>query len=89
MFHSTAKTTNLQPFIKIDILEKLPEEAMLKSYNEEFYGSLKKDKQLTAPLSDDNKLFYNFEQNLNASVSSTCGQLLVRLLIENLFKFIT
>jgi len=79
MFHNTKQSVQTQqPFVKIDILEKLPEESMLKSYNEEFYGSLKKDKNLTAPLTDDNKLFYNFEQNINASVSSTTGQLLVK-----------
>ncbi len=79
MFHHPNKTNLQQPFLKVDILEKLPEEELLKSYNEEFYGSLKKDKNLTAPLTDDNKLFYNFEQNFNASVSSTTGQLLVRI----------
>lgn len=64
-----------------DILEKLPEEQMLKSYNEEFYSSLSKFQfiSLNAPLND--RLFYHFEQNENASVSTTTGQLLVCLFI--------
>ena len=73
-----SKTNNQQTFLKVDILEKLPEDQMLKSYNEEFYGTLQKEKNLSVPLTDDNKLFYNFEQNINASVSSTTGQLLVK-----------
>jgi len=73
-----SKTNNQQTFLKVDILEKLPDDQMLKSYNEEFYGTLQKEKNLSVPLADDNKLFYNFEQNINASVSSTTGQLLVK-----------
>lgn len=61
-----------------DILEKLPEEQMLKSYNEEFYNSLSNLKIMSMPLFSDNRLLYHFEQNDNASVSTTTGQLLVR-----------
>jgi hypothetical protein len=61
-----------------DILEKLPEEQMLKSYNEEFYSSLSTAKIMSLPIiPENNKLFYHFEQNENASVSTTTGQLLV------------
>ena len=52
------------------------EEKMLKSYNEEFYTSLKSLKFLKEPLPQNEKLFYHFEQNENASVSTTTGQLL-------------
>lgn len=52
------------------------EEKMLKSYNEEFYTSLKSLKFIKNPLPQDEKLFYHFEQNENASVSTTTGQLL-------------
>lgn len=52
------------------------EEKMLKSYNEEFYTSLKTTKFIEKPLPQDDKLFYHFEQNENASVSTTTGQLL-------------
>lgn len=61
-----------------DILEKLPEEQMLKSYNEEFYTSLSNSKIISLPLIYDNKLFYHFEQNENASISTTTGQLIVK-----------
>lgn len=52
------------------------EEKMLKSYNEEFYTSLKSLKFIKNPLPQEEKLFYHFEQNENASVSTTTGQLL-------------
>lgn len=61
-----------------DILEKLPDEQMLKSYNEEFYNSLSNVKITSLPLiHDHNRLLYHFEQNDNASVSTTTGQLFV------------
>lgn len=61
-----------------DILEKLPEEQMLKSYNEEFYNSLSSVKIVSLPMiPEKNKLLYHFEQNENASISTTTGQLLV------------
>jgi len=62
-----------------DILEKLPEEQMLKSYNEEFYSSLSNVKIMSLPvIPDNNRLLYHFEQNENASISTTTGQLLVK-----------
>lgn len=68
-----------------DILEKLPEEQMLKSYNEEFFNSLSNVKIMSMPYFDENRnehpLFYHFEQNENASVSTTTGQLLVYIYI--------
>lgn len=60
-----------------DILERLPEEQMLKSYNEEFYTSLTNAKIISLPLIHDSRLFYHFEQNENASISTTTGQLIV------------
>ena len=56
--------------------EKFTDEQMLRSYNEEFYSTLSHLKLASLPPID-NKLFYRFEQNENASVSSTTGQLLV------------
>jgi hypothetical protein len=60
-----------------DILEKLPEDQMMKSYNEEFYSTLSQVKIMSLPVIPEKKYFYNFEQNDNASISSTTGQLLV------------
>ena len=74
------KPTGKSEFNKMpgfDILEKLPEGQALKSYNEEYYNSLSGLKIINVPIEYDNKLFYHFEQNENASVSTTTGQLLV------------
>jgi len=87
---------------RVDVLEKLSEETLLKTYNEEFYSCLIKQNKLPPitsepPKTDDdkenindknkclskNKLFYHFEQNINASVSSTTGQLDVNFLFIN------
>ena len=62
------------------------EESMLKSYNETFYTSLKSIQFLSNPLQNEEKLVYKFEQNDNAPVSSTIGQLesmLDELLLTN------
>lgn len=74
MKHNKVELNKIPGF---DILEKLPEEHMLRSYNEEFYNSLHNVKIMTMPLPSDNRLLYHFEQNDNASVSTTTGQLLV------------
>lgn len=81
------QTTNKIEFNKIpgfDVLEKLPEEQMLRSYNEDFYTSLNSVKILNNPLLSDHKLLYHFEQNDNASVSTTTGQLLVIIIINKI-----
>lgn len=62
----------------IDVLDKLAEGHTLKSYNEEYYNSLSNFKMINVPIELENKLFYHFEQNENASVSTTTGQLLVK-----------
>ncbi len=69
--------TELNKLPGFDILEKLPEEQMLKSYNEEFYTSLTQAKIITLPIIPENRLFYHYEQNDNASISSNTGQLWV------------
>ena len=78
------KTDPNQPSNKIefnklqgfDVLEKLPEEKAETSYNEQFYSSLSNMKFLSMTIPDENKLFYHFEQNENASVTTTTGQVL-------------
>ena len=75
------KPTPKSDFAKMpgfDILEKLPEGQVLKSYNEEYYNSLGGFKMINVPIENDNKLFYQFEHNENASVSTSTGQLLVK-----------
>ena len=82
---SKIELNKLQGF---DLLEKLPEERMLKSYNEEFYNTLQNSniKVVTLPIIPDNKLFYHYVQNENASVSTSIGQLLVNIYLI-IFKF--
>jgi hypothetical protein len=75
------KPTPKSEFAKMpgfDILEKLPEGQPLKSYNEEYYNSLGGIKMINVPIESDRKLFYHFEHNENASVSTSIGQFLVR-----------
>ena len=60
-----------------DVLEKLPEDSKMKSYNEEYYSSLSNLKFVSITIPQENKLFYHFEQNPNASVTTTTGQMYV------------
>ena len=71
----------LNKFQGFDLLDKLPEEKMLNSYNEEFYNTLSNSniKVVSLPIIQDHKLFYHYVQNENASVSTSIGQLLVKL----------
>jgi len=76
------KPTGKSEFSKLpgyEIMDKLPESQPIKSYNEEYYNTLTNFKMINIPIESDNKLFYNFEQNENASVSTTTGQLMVFL----------
>lgn len=69
-----------------DVLDKLPEEKVMNTYNEQFYSSLSNMKFVSCTIPDENKLFYHFEQNENAPVSSTTIQVLQSyqdLFIEN------
>jgi hypothetical protein len=80
----TANKIELNKLQGFDLMEKLPEERMLKSYNEEFYNTLYNSniKVVSLPIIPDNKLFYHYVQNENASVSTSIGQLLVMLSIN-------
>lgn len=60
-----------------DVLEELPEDAKLKSYNDEFYSTLSNLKFLSVTVPPEDKLFYHFEENKNASITSTTGQIFV------------
>lgn len=71
--------TNQIEFNKLqgfDVLEKLPEEKLQSTYNEQFYSSLSNMKFLSMTIPDENKLFYHFETNENASVTTSTGQVL-------------
>ena len=59
-----------------DVLEKLPPKSVNDTYNQEFYNTLDNLKFLSLSIPDEDKLFYHFEQNENASISATAGQVL-------------
>ena len=76
--------TKLQGF---DVLEKLPEEKIVDNYNEQFYSTLSQLKFLSVTVPDEDKLLYRFEENEDASVEATTGQVLqayIDLFMENL-----
>ena len=59
-----------------DVLEQLPKKSFNDNYNQEFYNTLDNLKFLSLSIPDEDKLFYHFEQNENASVSANAGQIL-------------
>ena len=59
-----------------DVLEKLPPKNLNDTYNQEFYNTLDNLKFLSLSAPDEDKLFYHFEQNDNASISANAGQVL-------------
>lgn len=62
-----------------DVLDNLPEDQKMKSYNDEFYSTLGNLKFLSLTISPEDKLFYHFEKNNNASITSTAGQVFVTI----------
>lgn len=76
------KQTVKSDFMKISELNNIPEGQPIKSYNEEFFNSLAEIKMINVPIEKDNRLFYQFEHNENASVSTSAGQLIVKLILK-------
>ena len=77
--NQTRNTANQIEFNKLqgfDVLEKLPPKNFNDTYNQEFYGTLENLKYLSLSVPDEDKLFYHFEQNDNASISANAGQVL-------------
>ena len=73
------KMSNAIEFNKLqgfDVLEKLPQKNFTDTYNQEFYNTLDNLKFLSLSAPDEDKLFYHFEQNENASISANAGQVL-------------
>ena len=60
-----------------DVLDNMQEEQKMKSYNDEFYNTLSNLKFLSLTIPNENQLFYHFEKNNNASITSTTGQIFV------------
>ena len=60
-----------------DVLDSMQEEQKVKSYNDEFYNTLSNLKFLSLTIPSENRLFYHFEKNNNASITSTAGQIFV------------
>ena len=77
--NQSKNATNSIEFNKLqgfDVLEKLPPKNFNDTYNQEFYGTLENLKYLSLSVPDEDKLFYHFEQNDNASISANVGQVL-------------
>lgn len=80
-----SKNTNTDPQVEFknipgfDVLDEMPEEGKMKSYNDEFYNTLSGLKYLSVTIPPENKLFYHFEENKNASITSTTGQIFVTI----------
>jgi len=66
---------DVQSMPGFDVLPSLREEPKMKSYNEEFYNTLSNLKFLSLSVCKEDKLFYHFEKNDNASITSTTGQI--------------
>ena len=62
-----------------DVLDSIQEEQKVKSYNDEFYNTLSQLKFLSLTIPAENHLFYHFEKNNNASITSTAGQIFVTI----------
>ena len=60
-----------------DVLDTIQEGQKYKSYNDEFYNTLSQLKFLSLTIPPENHLFYHFEKNNNASITSTTGQIFV------------
>ena len=60
-----------------DVLDSMQAEQKVKSYNDEFYNTLSNLKFLSLTIPNENQLFYHFEKNNNASITSTTGQIFV------------
>ena len=76
---NNTKNNNNIEFNKLqgfDVLEKLPGKNFNDTYNQEFYNTLDNLKFLSLSIPDEDKLFYHFEQNENASISANAGQVL-------------
>lgn len=72
-------TNNQIEFNKLqgfDVLEKLQEKSFIDNYNQQFYNTLDNQKFLSLSIPDEDKLFYHFEINDNASISASAGQVL-------------
>ena len=70
---------NMKNIPGFDVLDTLQEEQKMKSYNDEFYNTLSNLKFLSLTIPAENRLFYHFEKNNNASITSTAGQIFVTI----------
>ena len=77
--NNNPNTNNQIEFNKLqgfDVLEKIPDKTFTDNYNQEFYNTLNNQKFLSLSIPDEDKLFYHFEMNENASISASAGQVL-------------
>jgi hypothetical protein len=66
-----------QKMHQYNTIEFLPEKDKQESYNKTFYKNLEDLKIIDVPIDPEKKLFYHFETNTNASITSTITQIQV------------
>ena len=71
-----------QKLNKINTIEFLPDRDKMESYNKTFYKNLEEIKIINLPIDQEKKLFYNFETNSNASMTSTIHQIGVKIFLD-------
>ena len=77
LMENESKNLEMKNMPGFDVLDTMQEEQKYKSYNDEFYNTLSQLKFLSLTIPPENHLFYHFEKNNNASITSTTGQIFV------------
>ena len=62
---------------ELNTIGSLPEREKFESYNKEFYKNLNEIKIIDLPIEKEKRLFYRFETNENACLTSTISQISV------------
>ena len=77
LYEKDSQNLEMKNIPGFDVLDTMQEEQKYKSYNDEFYNTLSQLKFLSLTIPPENHLFYHFEKNNNASITSTTGQIFV------------
>lgn len=77
---NNSNNLELNKFPGFDILENLPEEEIINTYNQEYYDSVNSYKGMSLPpYFESNLLFYNYQHNENAPITTSTIQILVNI----------
>lgn len=66
---------------ELNAIGMLPDRENLESYNKEFYKNLAEIKIIDLPIEKEKRLFYHFETNENACITSSISQIAVKLIL--------